>query len=84
MLTVRLKDVFGKQQKEKQQWLLSDKNRQVQHRTSQTKTVKVAKNELRNIINFVSFIFAKAMLQPLKSQHFIFNNFKIFQDICEK
>jgi len=40
MLTVRLKDVFGKQQKEKQQWFLSDKNRQVQNRTSQKKTVK--------------------------------------------
>jgi len=62
MLTVRLKDVFGKQQKEKQQWLLSDKNRQVLNRTSQKKTVKGCKNELKNIINFVSFIFAQAML----------------------
>ena len=62
MLTVRLKDVFGKQQKEKQQWFLSDKNRQVQNRTSQKKTVKGWKNELRNIINFVSFIFPQEML----------------------
>jgi len=43
LLTVRLKDVFGKQQKEKQQWLLCDKNRQVQNRTSQKKTVKDCK-----------------------------------------
>jgi len=62
MLSVRLKDVFGKQQKEKQQWLLSDKNRQVLNRTSQKETVKGCKNELKNIIKFVSFIFAQAML----------------------
>jgi len=43
MLTVRLKDVFGKQQKEKQQWLLSNKNKQVLNRTSQKKTVKGCK-----------------------------------------
>jgi len=43
MLTVRLKDVLGKQQKEKQKWLLSDKNRQVKNRTSQKKTVKGCK-----------------------------------------
>jgi len=43
ILTVRLKDVFDKQQKEKQQWLLSDKIRQVQNRTSQKKTVKGCK-----------------------------------------
>jgi len=42
-LIVRFKDVFGKQQKEKQQWLLSDKNKQVQNRTSQKKTVKGCK-----------------------------------------
>jgi len=43
ILTVRLKDVFGKQQKEKQQWFLSDKNRQEHNRTNQTKTVKGCK-----------------------------------------
>jgi len=43
MLTVRLKDVFGKQQKEKQQWLLSNKNKQDLNRTSQKKTVKGCK-----------------------------------------
>jgi len=42
-LIVRLKVVFGKQQKEKQQWLLADKNRQVENRTSQKKTVKGCK-----------------------------------------
>ena len=30
MLTVRLKDVFSKQQKEKQQWLLSDKKKNIE------------------------------------------------------
>jgi len=42
-LIVRLKVVFRKQKKERQQWLLSDKNRQVQNRTSQKKSVKGCK-----------------------------------------
>jgi len=42
-LIVRLKVVFGKQQKEKQQWLLADKNRQVENRTNRRKQSKVAK-----------------------------------------
>jgi len=59
-LIVRLEDVFGKQKKVKQQWFSSDKNRFVGNRTSEKKTVKVAKIKLRIGSNFVSFIFAQS------------------------
>jgi len=42
-LIARLKDVFSKQKKVKQQWLSSDKNMQVGNGKSQKKTFKGCK-----------------------------------------
>jgi len=63
-LIVRLKDLLGKEKKIHKR----------KHETEPTrkKLSNVAKNEIRNGSNFVSFIFEQVKLKALKSCRFIF------------